>query len=182
MEDDIKKPASRIKKETTVETLVDKLARATAVLITDYRGLSVAQATELKKKLTQNEAEMTVAKNTLLALAAKKAGYEVPSETLSGPTAIIFAYGDQIAPLKDVAGFIKSYELPKVKVGFLDKTFYEATKIMELAKLPSREILLGRVVGGLSSPLYGLAGVLNANLRNLVYVVDQVRSSKGQNA
>jgi len=179
--DEEKKSASRIKKEETVETLFEKLERANAVLLTDYRGLNAAQVTELKKKLTENEAEMTVAKNSLLSIAAKKAGYEVPPENLTGPTSIIFAYGDQITPIKEVANFIKSHELPRVKVGFLEKSLYEAARIMELAKLPSREVLLGQVVSSISAPLYGLNGVLSANLRNLVYTLEQIRLKGGAN-
>src|SRR3990167_6731698 len=182
MEDEIKKSASRIKKEESVEALAEKLSRSQAVLLADYRGLNVAKSTELKKKLKENQAEMLIAKNTLLSLAAKKAGYDVPETELTGPTAAIFAYGDQITPLKDVAASIKAYELPKIKIGFLDKQLFAAEKLLELARLPSREVLLSQVVSSLNSPLYGLASVLNANLRNLVYALAQIKSTKSQNA
>lgn len=179
--DEKKKSASRVQKEETVESLSEKLEKAQAMLLADYRGLSVLASTDLKKKLKDNKAEMLVAKNTLLSIAAKKAGYDVPAETLTGPTAVIFAYEDQVTPIKELATFIKSNELPKVKVGFLNKATYSAEKVMELAKLPSKEVLYGKVVGGVSSPLYGIVGVLNANLRNLVYTIDQIRLKGGAN-
>ncbi|MDP2671095.1 MAG: 50S ribosomal protein L10 [bacterium] len=174
-----KKSASRIKKEEEVASLVEKMNQAQALLLTDFRGLSVAGATELKGKLKADKAEMLVAKNTLLSIAAKKAGYEVPAQDLTGPTAAIFAYEDQVSPIKALATFIKGTEIPKIKIGFLNKEAYSKEKIMELAKLPSKEVLLGQVVGGISSPLYGVVRVLNANLRNLVYTLDQIGKSKG---
>lgn len=168
------KAASRIKNEATVDLLVEKLNKANSVVLTDQSGLTVSLSSELKKKLKAVEAESLVAKNTLLKLAAQKTGHEIPTEALEGPTAALFAYGEPISPLKELTTFAKTNEKPKIKVGFLGKDLLTAEKITALAKLPSKEVLRGQVVGGLYSPLYGMVGVLNANLRNLVYVLNQV--------
>lgn len=176
-----KKPQSRVKKEQTVEVLKNKLAKAKSVVLTDNSGLTVTQVDELKKKLRAVDAEMIVAKNTLLKIAAKSIGHEVPEEVLEGPTAALFAYSDEFSPLKELEAFTKTNEKPVVKAGFLGSTFISAERVISLAKLPSKEVLRGQVVGSLYSPLYGIVGVLNANLRNLVFALDQVIKGKKAN-
>ncbi|HSX57778.1 MAG TPA: 50S ribosomal protein L10 [Candidatus Saccharimonadales bacterium] len=175
------KAASRIKNEESVDSLVEKLNRSKSVVLTDQSGLSVSLASELKKKLRGVDAESLVTKNTLLKIASQKSGYEIPTEALEGPTAVVFGYGDEIAPIKELTTFAKTNEKPVLKTGFLGSDLLSAEKITELAKLPSKEILQGKVVGGLASPLYGMVGVLNANLRNLVYAIDQIRLKGGVN-
>ncbi len=174
------KAPSRIKNEETVDALVDKLNKANTVVLTDQSGLSVALSSELKKKLKAVDAESVVAKNTLLKLAGQKTGHEFPNEALEGPTAALFAYGEPISPLKELTTFAKTNEKPKIKIGFLGKDLLSAEKIAQLAKLPSKEVLRGQVVGGLYSPLYGIVGVLNANLRNLVYTLNAIKESQAK--
>lgn len=174
------KPQSRIKNEETIESLVEKLNKATSVVLTDQSGLPVSLSSELKKKLRSVDAESLVTKNTLLKLASQKTGYSIPDEALEGPTAALFAYGEPISPIKELTAFAKTNEKPKIKLGFLGKDLLTAEKIGQLAKLPSKEILRGKVVGGLYSPLYGIVGVLNANLRNLVYTLNAIKDSQAK--
>lgn len=164
------------KKIAKVADLTDKLNRAKSVVLTDYRGLTVAQLDDLRKKVETVGAEFEVTKNTLLSrsLGSK----EVPAETLEGPTATLFAYADALAPLKALADFIKANSLPVIKVGFLGKDLLTAVQVGELAKLPSREVLLGRLVGSLKGSQYGLVNVLSGNIRKLVYALDAVARSK----
>lgn len=172
------KPASRIKKEETVESLVEKFNRAKSVLVTNHSGLTVAESSDLKKKLKAVDAEYLVAKNTLIKLAAKKTGHEIPDEVLEGPTSVLFSYGDEVSPIKELTTFAKTSEKPVVKSGLLGTAFLSADRISQLAKLPSKETLQAKVVGGLYSPLYGMVGVLNANLRNLVYTINAIKDQK----
>lgn len=172
------KSSSRIKKEATVESLVEKFNQAKTIVLTDQSGLSVSLASDLKKKLKGVEAESLVAKNTLLKIASEKAGLEVPTEALEGPTAVLFAYGDEIAPIKELTTFAKANEKPTLKAGFLNKALLSVERLNQLAKLPSKEVLRAQVVGGLYSPLYGMVGVLNANLRNLVYTISAIKDQK----
>lgn len=174
------KPQSRLKNEKTIEALVEKLEKATSVVLTDQSGLSVALSSELKKKLRAVEAETLVAKNTLLKLASKKTGHEIPTEALEGPTAALFAYGEPLSPIKELTTFAKTNEKPTIKIGFLGTDLLTAEKIAQLAKLPSKEVLRGKVVGSLYSPLYGMVGVLSANLRSLVYVLNGIQESKSK--
>ncbi len=179
MENEVKKSRARIKKEETVATLVEKLGRATSIVLADYQGLSASTLSEVKNQLEKEGAELTVAKNTLLSLATKQAGIEVPEEALKGPTAAVLAYDDPITPIKDLAKFQKQYEKPLPKIGFLGSELLSVEKIRELALLPSKQELQAKVVGSISSPIYGIVGVLGANLRNLVYALDQIAKSKG---
>lgn len=176
--DQLTKAKSRIKNEETVENLVEKLTKAKTVVLTDQSGLPVSLSSELKKKLRAVEAESLVTKNTLLKIASKKTGHAIPDEALEGPTAALFAYGDEISPIKELTTFAKTNEKPVIKVGFLGTDLLTADRIAALAKLPSKEVLRGKVVGGLYSPLYGMVGFLNANLRNLVYTINAIKDQK----
>jgi len=174
------KAKSRIKNEEQVAILVEKLNKAKSVVLTDQSGLTVALASELKRKLRSVEAESLVTKNTLLKIASKQTGHEIPEETLKGPTATLFAYGDEISPIKELINFAKANEKPAIKIGFLGTILLTPEKLSQLAKLPNKEALRGQVVGGLYSPLYGIVGVLNANIRSLVYVLNSVKESKAK--
>jgi large subunit ribosomal protein L10 len=168
----------RQKRIDITDSLKEKLTRAKSVVVTDYRGLNMTQLGELRGELLKENAEYTVAKNRLVVRAAKAAGYETADE-LTGPTAVLFAYGDEISPIKALANFIKTNKLPEIKLGYLNQEMLTELQITQLAKLPSRDELIGKVVGGIASPLYGVVGVLQANLRNLVYTLNSIKDSKG---
>lgn len=174
-----KKSQARLKKEETVKKLAEKLKSAKSIVVADYQGLDVAAFQDIKNQLEKDDAEFTVVKNTLLSIAAKKAGLYIPSEALKGATAIVFSYGDEISPIKDLHALARQYEKPTAKAGFLGKELLSVDRIKQLAALPSKSELQGKVVGAIYSPIYGLVGVLNANIRNLVYVLGQVQKSKG---
>ncbi len=159
-----------------VKELSEKLVRAKSVVLTDYRGLSVSQLDDLRKKVETAGAEFEVTKNTLLSRSLGEK--EVPAEVLEGPTATLFAFEDEIAPLKALQDFIKINSLPTIKIGFLGSSLLSALQVSELAKLPSRQILLGKLVGSLKGNQYGLVSVLSGNIRKLVYVLDGVAKSK----
>lgn len=162
-----------------VNDLTDKLQRAKSVVLTDYRGLTVAQIEELRGKVEEAGAEYEVTKNTLLSRSLKDTNREAPTETLEGPTATLFSFKDEVAPLKALQDFIKTNNLPVVKTGFLGNESIDPKQVENLAKLPSREILLGKLVGSLKSPQYGLVSVLSGNIRKLVYALDAVAKAKG---
>src|SRR3990172_640818 len=135
------KAASRIKNEETVASLKEKLTRSKAVVLTDQSGLSVSLAGELKKKLKEVDAESVVAKNTLIKIATKELGIDFPEEVLTGPTAALFAYNDEVSPLKELAAFAKTNEKPVVKAGLLGTTILSVERVAQLANLPTKEVL-----------------------------------------
>lgn len=159
-----------------VTDLSGKLTKAKSVVLTDYRGLSVAQLDDLRKKVEAAGASYEVTKNTLLARSL--GGKEIPAEALEGPTATLFAYQDEIAPLKALQDFIKANSLPTVKVGYLGQSLLTSLQVGELARLPSRAELLGKLARSLKSNEYRLVGVLSGNIRKLVYVLSGVSKTK----
>ena len=164
-----------------VQNLTEELKSATSVILIDYAGLSVKAQQELKKKLKEVKSKMLVTKNTLFKLAATSA--KTPKEALAdtvlaGPTALILAQDDPIAPLQVLHKFAKEHNLPQLKVGIIEGSFQDKDSLLKLAKLPGKDALYAQVVGTIGSPLYGLVSVLNANLGNLLYVLKQ--ASKGK--
>lgn len=167
---------TRVQKENNVLTLTDKLSRAKSIVFADYQGLKMSQLSELRGKLKSSQAEFSVTKNTLLKLALKNSQLAVSDGTVfQGPVATLFSYQDEITPIKTLVKAIKDFAKGKIKAGFLGSEFLDQYRINSLAQLPSKQELQGKVVGVLAAPLQGFLGVLNANLRGLVYALDQVR-------
>ncbi len=170
---------TRVEKEQSVSELKEKFERTQSVVLTDYHGISVPQMQELKNDLKPLNAEFTVAKNTLLSIASKKAKKELPEENLKGPTAILLSFDDPIEPIKKLAEFIKKYELPVIKSGLFEGKLLSRDGILELSKIPSKNELYAQVIGALNSPISGLVKVLGGNIRNLVYVLNYIKESRG---
>lgn len=170
---------TRAEKEKSVSELKEKFERTESIVLTDYHGISVPQMQELKNDLKPLNAEFTVAKNTLVSRASKEANKELPEENLTGPTAILFSFNDPIEPIKKLAEFIKKYELPVIKSGLFEGKLLTKDGIIELSKIPSKNELYAQVVGSLNSPISGLVNVLGGNMRNLVYVLNSIKKSKG---
>ena len=171
----------RQKKEETVKDIFKVLDESNMVLFADYRGLSVASLTSLRDDLYKNESKMTVYKNTLTSLALKEVGFEAPNDYLTGPLALISCSGDVAAASKVVTGFMKENESFRVKGGFFDKSMIDSSVLDRLSKLPSREVLLAKLVGGLSSPISGLVFVLSGQISNLRHVIHAVKEQKESN-
>jgi large subunit ribosomal protein L10 len=166
-----------------VQEIKDKLNKSTAVILSDYRGLSVAQMQELQTETTKQQAEFTVVKNRLLKIALHQTEYKDGDElqhALTGPTAILYCYSDQIDPIKTVYDFAKKNELPEFKVGFLDKDFLNTNQVKSLAKLPGKAELQTKLVGTLNGPIYGFVNVLGGNIRKLVYTLQAIKDSKSE--
>ncbi len=170
---------TRQQKEETVSKLSEKLSRAKAVVFTDYQGLNMKQLSDLRNKLAETGSEFTITKNTLLSRAFPPSTFHLPPSSLQGPTATLFAYDDEISPIKILVKALKDMALGKVKNGFLGKDILDEAKILQLATLPSKDELRARTVGALVAPLQGMVSVLQGNLRNLVYALNQIKIAKG---
>jgi len=170
---------TRIQKQNSVAILTDKLNRSKSVIFADYKGIKTSEFDNLRKKLKEQGAEITVIKNTLLDIALKSARGGSLTSIFEGPTAVMFAYDDDIIPMKILVKAIKDYQKGSIKSGFLGIDFLDLISIQRLASLPSKLELQAKVVGVLTAPLSGMVGVLQGNLANLVYLLDQVRRQKG---
>jgi large subunit ribosomal protein L10 len=165
-------------KEKQVRDLTEKMKNAKSVYLTDFTGLDVPKATELRKKLREASVEYKVAKNTLAKLAAKNAGLEMLAEYLTGPTGLAFGVKDPIIPAKILTEFAKDGDKPTVKIGVIDGKVVSQKDIKQLALLPSREVLLSQVLAGLQSPIAGFVGVLNGVIQKFVGTVDAIAKQK----
>lgn len=165
-------------KVAAVAEIKDKLSRAQSVVLADYRGLNVAQATELRKQLREAGIEYKVVKNTLTIIAARECGLDGLASLLTGPTAIAFGYDDPVAPAKILSEFAKANKDLELKGGVLDGQVMNVEDVKALADLPSREELLAQVLRGMQAPIAGFVNVLQGTIRNFVYALDAVRKQK----
>jgi large subunit ribosomal protein L10 len=162
---------SRERKEKVVEELTEKLSRSQALIMTDYRGLSTAEMTELRNRLRDQETGFHVVKNSLVKLAMEQAGLPWEPSLFDGPTAIGFCYEDIPGPAKVLVDFCTESKIMSVRGGMLGDSLLDASRISDLASLPSGEVLIAQVVSRISGPLVGLVNVLNGPLQNLAYVL-----------
>lgn len=171
------------KKKAVVAELVDMLSRSTIAILMVPTGMSVAETTDMRRKLREVGVEFHVAKNTLVRLAARETGKEALEPLLAGPTGIVFGYGDQVAPAKALLDYGRSAKTDiRLKGGILDNRVLSADEVRQLAALPSREVLIARVLGGLQSPVVGLVWVLQGTLAGLVNVLQGRKDQLEQQA
>lgn len=167
-----------------VSDLADKLNRTQLTLVADYRGLTVAEITDLRKRLREANAELVVAKNTLTLIAARETGHEAIEPLLAGPTALAFAYGDAAKVAKAVSDFNRGPKKLVVRGGLLGKTVLTGDVLDQVSKMPTRQQVLAQVLGGIAAPVSGVVGVLNAVISNVVYVlqarIDQLQPAGEQ--
>ena len=159
------------KKQGLTKGYVEKFSRSRAAILTDYRGLPVTEINQLRNKLREAGSGYHVVKNRLVKLALREVGLPVPEELLKGPTAIGFCYEDVIAPAKILTEYAKEFKTLTIKGGILGTRVIDEQAVSSLADLPSREVLLAQLLGGLQSPLGGLISVLSGTLRGLVAVL-----------
>lgn len=171
-----------VEKTARIEELTSIMSGAKALYLADFTGIDVASDTDLRRKLRDNSVEYQVVKNRLAKRAAEAAGIEQLSEFLAGPTAIAFAQDDPIAPAKVLQEFIDGGGKLAIKTGLLEGRLLSEEQVTALAKLPSKEQLLGQVVGGIQAPLYGLAGVLTGLLRNLVGTIAAIEEKQREDS
>lgn len=169
------------KKEKIISELTEKFQKSKVAVLTDYKGLSVADISELRKKAREKQIEYKVAKNTLFILASKKAGIEVDEKYFNDQMAIAFGYNDEIDAPKVMNEFSKSHEGFEITGGIIEKRLSSKQNIINLANLPEKEELYAKIVGSLASPLRGILSVMQGNLRGLVSVLNQYKEQKTNN-
>ena len=170
-------------KQAVVAQLKEQLESAKGVVLTSYKGLTVAQDTELRRELREAGVSYHVVKNTMLRIAAKEAGIEGLEEHPEGTTAFAFSTEDAVAPAKVICGFIKKNKLEDaevltVKVGMVEGKVIGVDEVKALAALPSREELIAKLLGSMNAPISNTVNVLQGVIRNAVYVLDAIRSQK----
>ncbi len=165
----------REEKVREVDELSELLTRSSLTVLTDYRGMTVTDMANLRRRLREQNVEYRVAKNTLLGFAADKAGKSAVREVLVGPTAVAFGYGDIAATAKALGDFERGSKVFKVKAGILGDRLLRPADIAAIANLPSREVLLSQVVAGVQSPIASLVGTLSGVIGGLVGTLEARR-------
>ncbi len=161
--------SNREEKAQIIDSLQQVFSRCSIGVLTDYRGLSAAAMTDLRRRLRESGIEYRVVKNTLARFAAERAGKEELVSFIEGPVAIAFGYGDITEPARLLAGYIETSKVSmSIKGGFLPDRLLTSEDITTLSALPSREILLARVVGGVQSPISALVGYLAAPMMGII--------------
>lgn len=173
-------PSNKVleQKKQIVQGLTEKIKSAQAIVLADYRGLTVEQDTALRNALRAAGVDYKVVKNTLTSLAMKANGLEDLDSYLSGPTAMAISTTDAVAPAKILAEYAKKFEKLELKAGMVEGKIIDVDGIKALAELPSREVLIAKVLGGFNAPISGFVNVLNANLKGLVVALNAIAEQK----
>ena len=171
---------NREEKASIVDELSDKFAKAKIAIITDYRGLTVSVMQELRRKLRENNAEVKVAKNTLLRRAVKGTSFEGIESHFLGTTAVTVSYEDPVTPAKIIVEFLKDNPQLEIKAGSLEGKELSSEDIKALSKLPSKEILLGQLLSVMNAVPTGFVQVLSGVPRNFVNVLQAIKDQKSQ--
>ncbi len=172
-------PKSREEKARILEDLRQTLGEARSYVLAEFRGLTVEQETELRKKMRAAGLALRVAKNTLVALADPEHA-EGLRDYLAGPTLVVVSKDDPVAPARELTDFIRPMRQPPITIkgGVVEGKVVGPKEVQAIASLPSRPVLLGQVLGGLKSPMASMASLLAAPLRNLVADIDALRRKR----
>ncbi|MBQ3405283.1 MAG: 50S ribosomal protein L10 [Oscillospiraceae bacterium] len=166
-------------KKAIVEALVEKFQSASAGVLVDYSGTTVATDTELRRAMRAADVDYAVVKNTLARFAANQVGFEALDPILNGTTALAVSTSDPVAPAKILCEYAKKPNSTiKIKAGFVDGKVISAEEVGALADLPSKEVLIAQVLGTMMAPISGLANVCNANIRGLAVALQAIADKK----
>ncbi len=174
----VEKMSAREEKARLVEEIKEKLGNCSSAILVDYRGLTVAEVTDLRKQFRESGVDYKVYKNTLTELAAKELGMDDIIPFLKGPTAIAFGVEDPVAPAKILNDAIKKLKKMEFKAGVVEGKVIDVDEIKALADLPSREELIAKMLGSMNAPITNLVGVLSGTMRSLVYALNAIKEQK----
>ncbi|SDJ38664.1 50S ribosomal protein L10 [Proteiniclasticum ruminis] len=149
-------------KAQKVQEIREKMEKAKSLVLVNYQGINVEQDTELRSTLRKNNVEYKVYKNTMVTRAAQELGIEGLEQYLEGPVSIAFGYDDETTAAKLIADFAKAAKKLEIKGGYVDGKVYDAELMNQLAKIPAKEVLIGKFLGSIKSPLSNLVYMLNA--------------------
>ena len=167
-------PKTKEQKQEILQTLAKNIKKQTAMVFVDFKGMNVKDITAFRKELKENDAELLVAKKTLLQKALQEQKIDADIREMEGQIGIVFAYGDPAVAIKNAS---KKLE---ILGGYFEKQLQEKEPMKAIASLPSKEELFGRLAGSIASPLSGLINVLQGNIKGLVYILANVKKVSAQ--
>lgn len=169
---------TKSQKEKIVKEVSEKISQSQTVILCDFKGLNVSKMRKLKKALLEKQAGLNVAKKTLISIALRNSGSELDARKLTGQVALVTGGEDEITTPKILVDFSKENKQFGILAGLLNGTPLSADEILSLAKLPSKEQLLGQVVGTINAPISGFVNVLAGNIRGLMNVLNGIKEAK----
>ena len=165
-------------KNEKIEYFKKQFEQAKVAIVTDYRGLSVDEITQLRRALQKENSDFTVTKNTLCKIASKGTNFEAIESLMQGPNAIAFGFGDEVSAAKVVAKFIKENKKGEIIGGVMEGNLLNANEAKKLANMPSREELYAKMLGSINSPASGIVYGVNGVMSALVRAIDAVAKQK----
>lgn len=174
-------PSEKIleQKKAVVAELSERLKNSVAGVLVNYKGITVADDTQLRKQLREAGVKYTVVKNTLLKRAAEDAGIVGLEPVLENTTALATSEEDYVAAAKILCEYAEKNKNFEIKTGYVDGDVLSVDEVKDLAKLPSKEVLVAKALGGLNAPISGFVTVLNGNIRGLACVLNAIAEQKG---
>lgn len=169
------------KKKEVVELLAEKLKKTTGLYLLNFAGMNVESTIALRRAFKAKGLDYKIAKNTLIRKALDATGeFDLPEEYLRGPSGIIFSYDDPSQPAKVLKEYLDKTkaEIPVLKAALIDKQLYDGSRLKELASLPSREDMIASIIGSIHAPISGIVGAVNAVMRDLAYLIEEVAKKK----
>ena len=169
----------RSEKEQIIAEMTETVGRARGMFFTDFTGLTVEEATELRREFRKSGIQYRVVKNTLMEKALEGVGgFDGIEGKLIGPTGVAFAFEDPVSPAKIIKQFSSKHKKLSLKACVLENELFDGSRLDELASLPTRRELMGAIVGGIQSPLAGVPSVIQSVLRDLVTVIGEIEKKK----
>lgn len=164
---------NKAEKAEIIVSVAEKLNNATGLYLLDYKGITVEEVNELRKEFRKSNVEYRVVKNTLARLAIDRAQkYEKIKDYFVGMTGLAITKDDPVAPAKVIKKFRDRFNKLELKACYIENSFYEGSRLEELANLPSKPEIIAAIIGSLHSPISGVVGAINAVMRDLVGVLD----------
>lgn len=170
---------TRKQKEALAKDLSNDIKASKSVVICDYKGMNVSEMGELRSSFREKDAKMQVAKKTLMSIALKDADVDLETKQMEGQLAIVFGQ-DEVSPSKILYEYAEKNDNLNILGGVLEGKAITESEIVNLAKLPSKEELLAKVVGSINAPISGFVNVLNGNLRNFVFALSAIKEAKSE--
>ncbi len=169
---------NKLEKGQVITDLKEKFSRARSVVLTDYKGMTVAELTDLRRMLNSASIEYSVVKNTLAKIASHDTSLSVAQDAFKGPVGIAIGYDDPVLAVKKVLDFVKKNEKLQVKGAVVEGQLYASKDLKAIAELPTREVLLSMLAGAFQAPLSKLAGALSATVSSFAYAMESLKSKK----
>ncbi len=171
---------SRQQKEEIFQGLVEQLKSSKSAVFANFQGLTVAETEELRNECRASDIKLVVSKKTILKKALSESGIDVDTKSFEGGVVVALGLNDEVAPAQVLAKFAKSHNIVTLFGGILEGSFIDSAKVTQLSELPSKQQLLGQLVGTINAPVSGFVNVLAGNLRGLVGVLNNIKEAKAE--